>query len=812
MKTSYNWLKKYINITETPERVAEVLTSIGLEVEAMEPTGGMPGNFEGVVVGHVLECTQHPDADRLRVAKVDVGTGEPLQIVCGAPNVATGQKVAVATLGTTLHFSNGEQVKMKRQKLRGVESMGMICAEDELGLGNSHEGIMVLDAAAQVGDTVRNYISMDSGDTVFEIGLTPNHIDAASHFGIARDLVAALEVKAQLPSVDKFAEGAGQGVTVKIDNTTACPRYSGITVKGIKVQPSPDWLQQCLLTIGVRPINNVVDITNFVLHEIGQPLHAFDLSKVDGNQIVVRTCEEGTPFVTLDGIERKLSANDLMICSAVRPMCIAGVFGGLDAGVTETTTDVFIESAYFNPVWVRKTARRHGLNTDASFRYERGADPEITLYALKRAALLIQELAGGTVIGTVQDVYPQPIQVAQISLNYKNMARLIGKEIPASEIQKILQLLDFTITESTADGLTVRVPTYRVDVTRECDVVEEVLRIYGYNNIEISERILTSVNYRTPAKNEQLQNLLSDYLTANGFNEMMSNSLTQSDYYTMTPSFPPENEVKILNPLSSDLNAMRRTLLFGGLEAVSHNINRQYNDLKLYEFGNVYFYTPAKADKGFEAYAEAPRLALFATGDAVLQSWNAKAEATNFFYLKGYVERLMERCGINLYQLNCAEAPKDWFAEGVGYQWNGEPLVVIGSMAKKLRSAFGIKQEVYAAEIAFDVLLKVQAQHKVMFSELPKYPEVRRDLALVVDEKITFDQLRRIAFKAENRLLKQVGLFDVYRGNKLPDGQKQYALSFVLQDLEKTFTDQQIEQIMQQLLNSFAKEVGATLR
>ena len=812
MKISYNWLKNYINTAETPERVAEILTSIGLEVEAMETTGGASGNLDGVVVGHVLECVQHPDADRLRITKVDVGTGEPLQIVCGAPNVATGQKVAVATLGTTLHFSNGEQVKMKRQKLRGVESMGMICAEDELGLGKSHDGIMVLDAAAQVGDTIRNYVAMDAGDTVFEIGLTPNRIDAASHFGVARDLAAALGVTVQRPSVDKFAEGAGQGVTVKVENTLACPRYSGITIKGIKVQPSPEWLQKSLLTIGLRPINNVVDITNYVLHEIGQPLHAFDLSKLDHHQIVVRTCDEGTPFVTLDGVERKLSANDLMICSATRPMCIAGVFGGLDAGVTETTTDVFIESAYFNPVWVRKTARRHGLNTDASFRYERGADPEITCYALKRAALLIQELAGGSVIGAVQDFYPQPVQAAQVALNYKNMTRLIGKEIPASEIQKILRLLDFTITATSADGLTVAVPTYRVDVTRECDVVEDLLRIYGYNNVEIPEKTQASVNYRTPSKREQLQNLLSDYLTANGFYEMMSNSLTQSDYYTMTPSFPPEQEVKILNPLSSDLNAMRRTLLFGGLEAVSHNINRQYNDLKLYEFGNVYFYTPAKAGKGVTAYSESPRLALFVTGDAVFQSWNAKAEATNFFYLKGYVEKLMERCGIDLYKLSCAEAPKDWFAEGVGYQWNGEHLVVIGSVAKKLRTAFGIKQEVYAVEIAFDVLLKLQAQHKVMYAELPKYPEVRRDLALLVDEAVTFEQLRRVAFKTEKRLLKQVGLFDVYRGDKLPEGKKQYALSFVLQDMEKTFTDQQIEYIMQQLLNSFAKEVGATLR
>ncbi len=812
MKISYNWLTAYINTTVTPEQAAAVLTSIGLEVEAMETTGGVPGNLEGVVVGHVLECNQHPDADRLRVTKVDVGGSEPVQIVCGAPNVAAGQKVAVATLGTTLHFSNGESVKMKRQKLSGVESMGMICAEDELGLGASHDGIMVLDPALQVGTPLREVVKVDSGDTVFEIGLTPNRIDAASHFGVARDLAAALGLPAQRPSVDTFKEGAGVGLSVRVDNTTACPRYSGITIKDVKVQASPEWLQKRLSAIGLRPINNVVDITNFVLHEIGHPLHAFDTAKVDGRQIVVRTCEEGTPFTTLDGVERKLSANDLMICNATRPMCIAGVFGGLDAGVTESTTEIFLESAYFNPVWVRKTARRHGLNTDASFRYERGADPQITLYALKRAALLIQELAGGTITGAIQDSYPEPVQPAVVELDYNRMARLIGKEISTVQLHAILESLDFQLAGTTATGLTVVVPSYRVDVTRECDVVEEVLRIYGYNNVEIPERLQSSVNPRQQPDKEKLQNIISDYLSNNGFYEMMNNSLTKSDYYQLTPSFPAEQEVKILNPLSSDLNAMRRTLIFGGLEAVAHNINRQYNDLKLYEFGNVYFHAPEKAEKGLPAYSEAPRLALFVTGAAVQASWDAKAAPTNFFYLKGYVEQVLGRFGADLYKLSAAAAPADWFADGIAYQWNGKPVAVIGTIAKKLRAAFGIKQEVYVAEIAWDVLLKLQQQHKVQYAELPKFPEVRRDLALVIDEQVTFTQLRSIAFKTEKHLLKQVDLFDVYRGDKLPAGKKQYALSFILQDNEKTFTDQQIDRIMQNLLTAFDKETGAALR
>jgi phenylalanyl-tRNA synthetase beta chain len=810
MRISYNWLKEYITCSETPERVAEVLTSIGLEVESMETTG-LKSNLEGVVVGHVLECSQHPDADRLRVTKVDVGSGEPLQIVCGAPNVAAGQKVPVATIGAALQFADGKVIKIKRSKLRGVESFGMICAEDELGVGSSHDGIMVLNEQWKPGTAVRDLLKVES-DTVFEIGLTPNRIDAASHYGVARDLAAALGLKVQLPSVDKFMEGEGLGVTIKVENTEACPRYTGVTIHGVNVGPSPEWLQNRLLGIGLRPINNVVDITNFVLHEIGQPLHAFDVANIDDHQVVVHTCKEGTPFITLDGVERKLSNHDLMICSAKHPMCIAGVFGGLDAGVTERTTAIFLESAYFNPVWVRKTARRHGLNTDAAFRYERGADPSITVYALKRAVLLIQEIAGGTVTGKIQDVYPQPISPVEVSLNYKSMTRLIGKEIPSVQLKNILTALEFEITKEDEDGLNVVVPAYRVDVTRECDVVEDVLRIYGYNNVEIPDVVKSSMSPRQKPDKERLQNMASDYLSFNGFYEMMSNSLTRSDYYTSMPSFPAAQEVKIVNPLSSDLNAMRRTLIFGGLEAVSRNINRQYTDLKLYEFGNTHFYAPEKADQGVGAYTEKPSLALFITGAESEQSWCKKQESSNYFYLKGYVEKLLENFGITIYNLTIKEAAKDMYSDGITFQWSDRDLVTVGVVAKKMRKLFDIKQEIYAAELAWDVVLAAHQTHKAVFVELPKFPEVRRDLALVIDEQVTFTQLRDIAFKSEKQFLKYVNLFDVYRGDKLPENKKQYALSFILQNPEKTFTDQDIERLMSILLNAFEKEAGAVLR
>ncbi|MDR3236028.1 MAG: phenylalanine--tRNA ligase subunit beta [Prevotellaceae bacterium] len=811
MKISYNWLTTYLPEAGTPAQVAEILTSIGLEVEAMETTGGVAGNLDGVVVGHVLECVQHPDADRLRVTKVDVGAGEPLQIVCGAPNVAAGQKVPVATLGATLQFTNGETVKIKRSKLRGVESQGMICAEDELGIGTSHDGIMVLDATAQAGKPLRDVLHID-GDVVFEIGLTPNRVDAASHFGVARDLAAAMGLTARLPDVSRFAEGNDDGIGITVERAEACPRYSGITLRGVHVQPSPEWLQKRLTAIGLRPINNIVDITNFVLHETGQPLHAFDAAHIAGGRVVIRTCDEGTPFVTLDGVARSLSAHDLMICNATQPMCIAGVFGGLDAGVSDTTHDVFLESACFNPVWVRKTARRHGLSTDASFRYERGADISITCYALKRAALLIQEIAGGTITGRIHDLYPNPAPLAEVALNYDRIARLIGKRIEDEKIISILKALDFEITAENTGGLTVKAPACRVDVTREADVVEEILRIYGYNNVEIPAAINLSVNPRPHPDKEKLQNTVADFLTANGFYEMMSNSLTKSDYYTKYTSFEAAQEVKIINPLSNDLNAMRRTLLFGGLEAVSRNINRQMPDLKLYEFGNTYLFHPDKADKGAQAYSESARLALFITGATNEQSWAKPQGATNFFLLKGYVEKILERCGVNIYNLAVDETPADLYADGLSLRWKNRSLVTFGTLSKPVRTTFDIKQEVYAAEFRWDMLIEAQQAHKVLFADLPKYPEVRRDLALVIDENITFAQLRAVALKTEKQWLKHVGLFDVYYGDKLPAGKKQYALNFAIQSAERTLTDEDIDRLMSNLLKNFEKEVGAVLR
>ena len=811
MKISYNWLKDYISINETPERIAEALTAIGLEVESIEENETVKGGLKGVVVGEVMECLPHPDADKLRVTKVNVGNDELLQIVCGAPNVATGQKVPVATIGTTLYFSSGDEIKIKKSKLRGVESQGMICAEDELGIGTSHDGIMVLDAQATIGAPLRELLSLDS-DIIFEIGLTPNRIDAASHIGVARDLAAYLRIPVTKPAIDKFTEGKGKGISVEIENTEACPRYSGITINNITVKSSPEWLQKRLTAIGLRPINNVVDVTNFVLHEIGQPLHAFNADTIDQGKVIVKTCAEGFPFVTLDGVERKLSNQDLMICNATQPMCIAGVFGGLHNGVDEKTKNIFLESAYFNPVWIRKTARRHGLKTDASFRYERGADPQITLYALKRAALLIQEVAGGEIAGTIVDVYPTPITPCSLQLSFDNITRLIGKKIDKETIADILKHLDFEITNQDENGLQVTVPTYRVDVLRECDVVEEILRIYGYNNIEIPTHSLVSSAHSQQPDKEKLQNTISDYLVANSFYECMNNSLTKSDYYKTLETFSEKHLVRVLNPLSNDLNAMRQTLLFGGLETISHNVNRQNSDLKLFEWGNCYFFKPDKNDGSLRAYSEAQKLALFVTGFTSPQNWSKPQERSTFFYLKGFVESILQRHGINIYNLETTDAPAELFTDGVNFLINGEIVATIGSVAKKIRGLFDIKQEVFVAEISGNLLLKAAKKHRIQFEELPKFPETRRDLALLVDEKITFGQLRDTAFKTEKHLLLRVNLFDVYRGEKLPQGKKQYALSFVLQDKEKTLTDQNIERIMSNLLKAFEKEFSATLR
>ena len=819
MKISYNWLKDYLPVSETPERVAEVLTSIGLEVEAIERQEAVKGGLQGVVVGEVLECAPHPDADKLHVTKVNVGAGEPLQIVCGAPNVAAGQKAPVATVGATLYFANGDEVKIKKSKLRGVESMGMICAEDELGLGNSHDGIMVLAPEAVPGTPVSEWLHLES-DVVFEIGLTPNRIDAASHIGVARDLAAALNTNLRLDKIYGFTNDVpissvrlpAAPVRVAVENPAACPRYTGWTICGVTVQPSPGWLQQRLAAIGVRPINNVVDITNYVLHETGQPLHAFDAGTIDGGEVVVKTCPEGTTFVTLDGVERTLSAQDLMICNARRPMCIAGVFGGLENGVTGRTKNIFIESAYFHPVWIRKTARRHGLNTDASFRYERGADPQIPPYALKRAAQLIREIAGGDIVGEMIDIYPSPIAPAVVQLDYARMERLIGKKIDRETLLRILQQLDFVIDREDAGGLQVTVPSYRVDVTRECDVVEELLRIYGYNNVAIPAHTVVTLSHAARPDKEKIQNTVSDYLVANGFYEMMNNSLTKADYYRSLQTFPAGRAARILNPLSSDLNVLRQTLLFGGLESIAYNINRQQADLKLFEWGNCYAFDAARDDGSLKAYAETWQLGVFITGFTAGQSWRQPQERADFFYLKGYVESILERVGMAAGRLDTDEAPADIFSGGLQYLLNGKPVAVVGAVSKKIRQPFDIKQEVFAAEIVGSLLFKAAKNHKVQYAELPKFPEVRRDLALVVDEKITYAQLRDAAFRTEKHLLTRVNLFDVYRGDKLPEGKKQYALSFILQDREKTLADAHIERIMDNLLKAFEQHFASGLR
>jgi phenylalanyl-tRNA synthetase beta chain len=818
MTISYSWLKDYIDAELSVDEVSRILTAIGLEVEAVEKTEAVKGGLQGVVVGHVITCGQHPDAEKLRVTTVDVGTNELLQIVCGAPNVAAGQKVPVATIGAQLYFSNGEEVKIKKSKLRGVESFGMICAEDELGLGSSHAGIMVLPSEAKVGTPVAEFLKLES-EFVFEIGLTPNRIDAASHIGVGRDLAAYLAVhfpeklkKFNYPSVENFKiDNTSNTFQIKVENSEACPRYSGVTISGVKVAPSPEWLQKKLTAIGVRPINNIVDVTNFVLHEIGQPLHAFDADKIDGKTVVVKTCTEGTTFKTLDEVERKLSSHDLMICSASKPMCIAGVFGGVDSGVNSSTANIFIESAYFNPVWVRKTAKRHALSTDASFRYERGADPNITMYALKRAAMLMKEVAGGQISSEIIDVYPSPIAERKVELSYSRICTAIGKAIPQQTIKNILTSLEFKVENENGDALAVSVPTYRVEVTRECDVVEEVLRIYDYNNVEIPQHVSSTLNYSQKPDNEHITNIAADMLSSNGFNEIMCLSLTNSKYYDSLTTYPAEKLVMLQNPNSTELNAMRQTLLIGGIEAIAYNINRRQANLKLYEFGNVYS-KAAPAGSVTERFTEERRLSILVSGQEHEKSWNTALTPSRFYTLKKIVEQLCQRFGINIEQLQTAQLPSDIFSDGVAYKLAGKPFLEIGVVAKKLRNTLDAKQEVYAAEIYWNTLLQHLTKLKVAYSELPKYPEVTRDLALLVDTKTTFAQLREAAIKTEKSLLKSISLFDVYEGDKIPAGKKSYALSFILQDRERTLTEQDIERSMKNLLNVFEKNFGAQLR
>ena len=820
MKISLNWLKSYIDTSLKAEEIANILTHIGLEVEGLEQIESIRGGLEGLVIGKVLTCEQHPNADKLHVTTVDLGQGEPLQIVCGAPNVAAGEKVVVATINTMLYpTGEAEGFKIKKSKIRGIESFGMLCAEDEIGIGTDHAGIILLPEDTPVGIPAREYYQIED-DYLLEIGLTANRADAMSHYGVARDLAVYLQshdmpYKLNLPDVSACQAGSvtDKSVQVEVLNHEAAPRYMGLTITGVKVAESPDWLKTRLRSIGLNPHNNVVDITNFILHEIGQPLHAFDANKIKGRKIVVRTCPEGTPFVTLDGVERKLSERDLMICDEEKPMCLAGVFGGLDSGVTEETTEVFLESAYFNPVWIRKSAKRHGLSTDASFRYERGIDPNIAPYALKRAALLVTELAGGQISSPVTDIYPEPIQPFHFEISLDRVKRLIGKNIPDETIRKIIAALDVKIEQEEGETLHVAVPAYRVDVQREADLVEDILRIYGYNNVEIPQAVHSTLSYAPHPDREKVTNLVADLLTANGFNEIMSNSLTKAAYYDDLKAYKAENCVRIINPLSSDLSVMRQTLLFNALEAVELNTNRRNSDLKLYEFGNCYWYNPDKASEGGLApYSEQNHLSILITGADHALSWNTKAQPTSFYTLKAMVEKLFNRIGIDLNSVVMESLQSDLYREAVTYKINGKQIVEMGIVSKKIRSKFDIKADVYYLEMNFDAFLKLTKNHKVTVEELSKFPEVRRDLALLVDTQVTFSQLREIAFSVEKKLLKNVTLFDVYEGDKLPAGKKSYALNFVLEDTTKTLTDQVIDRVMSNLIREFERRAGAQIR
>ena len=819
MNISYNWLKQYINIDVTPDELSKALTSIGLEVGGVEEVQTVKGGLEGLVIGEVLTCDSHENSDHLHVTSVTVGGEEPLQIVCGAPNVAAGQKVVVATVGTKL-YSGDESFTIKRSKIRGVESMGMICAEDEIGIGNSHDGIIILPTEAIVGTLAKDYYGIKS-DYLLEVDITPNRVDAASHIGVARDLAAffALKnpaVKLTKPSVDTFTvQNTNLTIPVTVENQEACPRYSGVTISGVKVTESPEWLKNALLIIGLRPINNIVDATNYVLHELGQPLHAFDADKIKGGEIRVKTLPEGTAFTTLEGTERKLNAADLMICSAEEPMCIGGVFGGLESGVTETTKNIFLESAYFNPVSIRKTARRHGLNTDASFRYERGCDPTNTIYVLKRCALLIQEVAGGQISSEIVDVYPQEVKPFEVSISLNKINTLIGKEIGKENIETILKALEMEIVSRTDEGYLLHVPAYRVDVQRDVDVIEDILRIYGYNNVEIGETLKSTLSYSSKPDSYKLQNLISEQLTAQGFNEILNNSLTKGSYYNDLTSYPAAHSVKIINALSSDLSVMRQTLLFGGLENINRNVNRKNADLKFYEFGNCYYYNAENKKEGetLAAYSEDFHLGMWLTGNKHGQSWTAVDQKASIYELKAYIENILRRLGFNLRKLVTGEYADDLLSEALTvYSPRGNKLAVYGIVHPKIRKVVDIDQEVFFADLNWNAILAELGNHKVQYSEISKFPEVKRDLALLLDKNITFAEIEKIAFDTERKLLKKVNLFDVYEGKNLEAGKKSYAVSFLLQDDTKTLTDNQIESIMKKLQNNFETKLSAKLR
>ena len=820
MNISYNWLKEYVDFDLTPEEVAAALTSIGLETGSVEEVQTIKGGLEGLVIGEVLTCIPHPNSDHMHVTTVNLGQGEPVQIVCGAPNVATGQKVVVATLGAKL-YDGDECFTIKKSKLRGVESNGMICAEDEIGIGTDHAGIIVLPADAVPGTLAKDYYNIKS-DYVLEVDITPNRADACSHYGVARDLYAYLvqnnnPTSLKKPLVDDFAvENHDLDIKVTVENSEACPRYAGVTVKGVTVKESPEWLQNKLRIIGLRPINNVVDITNYIVHAFGQPLHCFDADKIKGGEVIVKTMPEGTPFVTLDGVERKLSDRDLMICDQEKPMCIAGVFGGLDSGSTETTKDVFLESAYFHPTWVRKTARRHGLNTDASFRFERGIDPNITIYCLKLAAMMVKELAGGTISSEVKDICAAPAQDFVVELAYEKVNSLVGKVIPVDTIKSIVSSLEMKITNETAEGLTLAVPPYRVDVQRDCDVIEDILRIYGYNNVEIPSTLKSSLTTKGEHdKSNKLQNLVAEQLVGCGFNEILNNSLTRAAYYDGMETYPSKNLVMLLNPLSTDLNAMRQTLLFGGLESISHNANRKNADLKFFEFGNCYYFNEEKKnpEKSLAAYTENYHLGLWVTGKKVSNSWAHTDEESSVYELKAYVENIFLRLGLNMRNLVVGNLTDDIYATALSVQTKGgKRLATFGIVTKKILKAFDIDNEVYYADLNWKELMKAIRSVKISYTEISKFPAVKRDLALLLDKKVQFAEIEKIAYDTEKKLLKEVSLFDVYEGKNLEAGKKSYAVSFLLQDETQTLNDKMIDKIMSKLVKNLEEKLDAKLR
>ena len=822
MNISYNWLRDYLPFDLTPDEVAAALTSIGLETGSVETVQSVRGGLAGLVTGRVLTCTAHPNSDHLHLTTVDVGGDEPLKIVCGAPNVAAGQMVVVAVIGTKLYDGDKEFV-IKKSKIRGEESFGMICAEDEIGVGASHDGIIVLPADTPVGLPAAAYYKVET-DHVLEVDITPNRVDATSHYGVARDLAAYLQqrgtpVALQRPSTEGFGmDDPSPAIVIESVDSEGCPRYSGLTIRGVTVRESPEWLRRRLTAIGLRPINNVVDVTNYVLHELGQPLHAFDAAKIAGGQIQVRTMPTGTPFTTLDGIERTLTADDLMICDAEKPMCIGGVFGGLDSGVTESTTDVFLESACFNPTWIRRTARRFGLSTDASFRFERGLDPNGTIEVLKRAALLIREVAGGRITGEIQDVYPNKVEPYAVDITFRKIDETIGQTIPPETVKSILRSLEIEIAHETPEGLSLRVPVYRIDVRRDVDVIEDILRIYGYNNVAFDDRVQSTLSYRTPTdRSQRLESLIAEQLCGAGFHEIMNNSLTRRANYEGLATMPADACVTLMNPLSADLNVMRQTLLFGGLQTIAHNINHKQRNLRFFEFGNCYTRhaegASAEADTPLKGFQEEHRLGLWLSGTRTENSWLHADEQTSVYELKAYVENILRRLGVDEKKTVRRTFTNEIYSSGMTIETAaGRTLATFGIVDRRIARQADIDTEVSFAELSWTALMKETRQATTVFSEIPKFPEVRRDLALLVDTAVTFAQIEQTAAETDRKLLRRVVLFDVYEGKNLPAGKKSYAVSFYLQDAERTLTDRRIDDLMAKLRRNLESKLGAQLR